>query len=67
MWFVIVDRCLISKKRKDRLLNATNTRLANLERKTHEQFKHRHAGRCRARWWGGGGNTRKEDDEEELD
>ena len=36
--------------------------------KTHEQFKHRHAGRCRARWWGGGGgNTRKEDDEEELD
>ena len=33
MWFVIVDRCLISMKRKGRLLNATNTRLANLEKK----------------------------------
>jgi hypothetical protein len=41
-------------KRKGRLLNATNTRLANLERKTPEQFKHRHAaGRCRSRWWKG--------------
>jgi hypothetical protein len=33
IWFVVVDICLISKKRKDRLLNAINTQLAKLERK----------------------------------
>jgi hypothetical protein len=55
-------------KRKGRLLNAINARLANLERKTHEQFKHRNA-EVDAELGGGkeGGSTGKEDEEEELD
>jgi hypothetical protein len=54
---------------KRQFANAVNLRPANLEGKSKEQIKHRHACRCRARGWGRGvgggvgGCTRKEDHE----
>ena len=66
MWFVVVDICLISMKRKGRLLNAINTRLANLERKN--PMNNSDIGMLVDAELGGGkegGSTGNEDDEEE--
>ena len=50
-------------KRIFRMLNAINTRLANLEKKAKEQIKQRHVSRCIERWYRED-STGKEDDEE---